>query len=195
MKARRGRAWVFAILLFSICTVASGQSTATQETSGAAGSGFGVQNEANRAAREDKSTTDQPGKDKLILEGVDQDAAGGAVRGVDATPSGRSGSSRATGTGSGAQVGFWSLQGLMFASAIAAAETTHNCIQAGSCTAIPVQFRTRTAMYNAGLPVAAGIAILSYEMKKHGNRWWYLPSVVVVAADGLLAVHSARASH
>jgi hypothetical protein len=91
-------------------------------------------------------------------------------------------------------VSFWSLQALMFGSAVAAAETTHNCIQSGSCTAIPTQFRTRSAMYNVGLPMCAGIAILSYEMKKHGNRWWFLPSSLVIAADGLLTLHSARAS-
>jgi hypothetical protein len=49
-------------------------------------------------------------------------------------------------------------------------------------------------MYNAALPVAAGIAILSHEMKKHGNRWWFLPPAIVAAADGLLTLHSARAS-
>jgi len=93
------------------------------------------------------------------------------------------------------RVAFWSLQGLMFGSAIAAAETTHNCIQSGSCTEIPVQFRTRAAMYSAGLPVAAGIAILSYEMKKHGNRWWFVPPAMVIAADGLVTSHSVKYSN
>jgi hypothetical protein len=50
-------------------------------------------------------------------------------------------------------------------------------------------------MYNAGLPVAAGIAILSYEMRKHRNRWWYLPPAFVIAGDGVLTFHSARAAH
>jgi hypothetical protein len=97
-------------------------------------------------------------------------------------------------TGKTASASFWALQGLMFGSAIGAVESTHNCIQSGSCTAVPSMFRTRAAMYNAGLPVTAGIAILSYEMKKHGNRWWLLPPAIVTGADGLLTFHSARAS-
>jgi hypothetical protein len=92
------------------------------------------------------------------------------------------------------QIKFWSLQGLMFATAVAAAETTQNCIQSGSCTAIPSAFHSRAAMYGVGLPAAAGIALLSYEMKKHHNRWWYLPPTLVIAADGVLTFHSARAS-
>jgi len=46
----------------------------------------------------------------------------------------------------------------------------------------------------AGLSVAAGIAILSYEMKNHGNRWCFLPSMAVAAADGVLTLHLAGAS-
>lgn len=92
------------------------------------------------------------------------------------------------------QIKFWSLQGLMFATAVAAAETTHNCFQTASCTAIPTQFRSRAAMYSVGIPVVAGVAILSYEMKKHDNRWWYLPPTFALAAEGLLTFHSASAS-
>jgi len=106
-----------------------------------------------------------------------------------------SGSSR-TGKreGTASRAAFWALQGLMFGSAIAAVQTTQNCLNAGSCMAIPTQLRSRAAMYNVGLPAAAGIAILSYEMKKHGNHWWFLPSTLVTAANGVLTFHSARAS-
>jgi len=96
---------------------------------------------------------------------------------------------------SGSTIGFWALQGLMFATSIAAAETTHNCLQAGSCTGIPTLFQSRAAMYNAGLPLAAGIAVLSYEMKQHRNHWWPLPPAFVVAANSVLTFHAARASH
>jgi hypothetical protein len=133
--------------------------------------------------RSGTSVTDSQGNFRIVGLKGENEATALAGRTRAATPE-----------GTASRVRFWSLQALMFGSAVAAAETTHNCIQAGSCTAIPVAFRTRTAMYNAGLPAAAGIAILSYEMKKHGNRWWYLPSMVVVAADGLLTFHSARAS-
>jgi hypothetical protein len=38
------------------------------------------------------------------------------------------------------------------------------------------------------------MAVLSYEMKKHGKRWWFLPPAIVTGASGLLTFHSARAS-
>jgi len=92
------------------------------------------------------------------------------------------------------RVGFWAIQGLMLGSIIASVETTHNCLQAGSCTAIPSAFQSRTAMYNIELPVAAGVSFLSYVMKNRGSHWWYLPPAIVIGADTLLTVHSARAS-
>src|SRR5271157_3724161 len=160
MKSRAGRTWVFAILLLSTCTMGKGQSSATEAIPRAAGSGLTAQSDTNRALGDDETITNQSDNGKLILAG-------------DVKPA-RAQPPNAPST----KVGFWFLQGLMFGSAVAAAETTHNCIQAGSCTAIPPQFRTRTAMYNAGLPVAAGVAILSYEMKKHGNHWWFVPSTL-----------------
>jgi hypothetical protein len=82
----------------------------------------------------------------------------------------------------------------MFGSVAAAVESTHRCLNAGSCTAIPNALQSRSAMYSVGVPVSVGIAILSYEMKKRGNHWWYLPPAIVVAADSLLTVHGLRAS-
>jgi hypothetical protein len=95
----------------------------------------------------------------------------------------------------GSQVEFWTVQGVMFGTTIAAIATTYNCLQAGSCTAIPVAFRSRGAMYSVGIPMAAGVAILSYEMEKHGKHWWFVPSAIAAGAAGLLTYHSARASH
>ena len=89
---------------------------------------------------------------------------------------------------------YWALQGLMFASVVATVETTHNCMDAGSCTGVPDPLKSRTAMYSLGVPVAVGLSILGYELKKHGNRFWYLPSVLVIGGDTVLTVHSVRAS-
>jgi len=127
-----------------------------------------------------------PGNPKAALT----DSQGNFEMTASSSPS-RTGKKERTGSG----VAFWALQGLMFGSAIAAAQTTQNCINSGSCTAVPTVFRARSAMYNVGLPAAAGIAFLSYEMKKHGNHWWFLPSTLVTAADGALTFHSVRASH
>ena len=92
------------------------------------------------------------------------------------------------------RVKFWALQGLMFASIPVAVETTHNCLNAGSCTLIPNPVQSRPAMYSLGIPVAAGISVLSYESKKRGNHWWYLPPAIIVGAGTALSIHSARAS-
>lgn len=90
---------------------------------------------------------------------------------------------------------FWSLQGMMFASAVAAAESTSRCLDAGSCTKIPTPLKSRAALYNIGIPASVGISVLSYEMKKHGNRWWFLPPAITTAASGVLTVHGVQVSH
>lgn len=91
-----------------------------------------------------------------------------------------------------APAGYWAAQGLMLVSFVAAVETTQSCINKGSCTAIPSPLRTSGAMYAVGLPVVAGAAYLSYYLKKHENRWWYVPSLVVGAGGVVLTTHSAR---
>ncbi len=91
-------------------------------------------------------------------------------------------------------VRYWAVQGLMFASVVVAVETTHNCLNAGSCTAIPIPFQSRGAMYSLGIPVAVGFSVLSSELKKHGKPWWFLPPAIIIGADAVLAIHSARAS-
>jgi hypothetical protein len=94
----------------------------------------------------------------------------------------------------GSRIMFWSLQALMFGSTIAAIETAQNCIHAGACTIVPAQFRARSAMCNAGIPLAAGFAILSYEMKKHRSRWWFVVPAMFIAADGIVTSHSVKYS-
>jgi hypothetical protein len=92
------------------------------------------------------------------------------------------------------RVKFWALQGVMFAMLAVSVETTHRCLDAGSCTGIPTPFQSRSAMLGVGVPVTAGIAILSYEMKKHDNHWWFLPPAIVIGAETALTIHGVRAS-
>jgi hypothetical protein len=92
------------------------------------------------------------------------------------------------------RIGYWALQGVMFATVAIAVQETHRCLAAGSCTAIPTPFQSRPAMFSVGVPVAVGVSILSYEMKKHGNRWWFLPPAIVSGAATALIIHSVQAS-
>lgn len=183
-----------------------------------------IHNESKAVLGDDSTAKGLPAKNKVSMDGIVTAASGGPLLGVFVTVKNSQGGSKTVATDTegkfrmeglnwdnelnvltvpprakwpddaSSQVKFWSLQGLMWGSVVAALQTTHKCIQAGSCTAIPVPFQSRTAMYNVGLPVAAGIGILSYEMKKHGNRWWSVPPLIVTAASGLLTFHSARAS-
>ena len=50
-------------------------------------------------------------------------------------------------------------------------------------------------MYSVGIPMAVGVAILSYEIKKHEKRWWFVPSAMLAGAAGVLTYHSIGASH
>jgi len=93
------------------------------------------------------------------------------------------------------QIEFWAVQGVMFGMSITAIETTHNCLQAGSCTAIPDALQSRGAQYMLGIPMVVGVAILSYELKKHNKGWWFVPPAAVIAGAGVLTYHSIRASH
>jgi hypothetical protein len=50
-------------------------------------------------------------------------------------------------------------------------------------------------MCSEGISMAVGVAILSYEIKKNGKPWWYVPPAILAGAAGVLTYHSARASH
>jgi hypothetical protein len=196
MKNCNVRAWILIALMLGTGLAASGQSSADIAPT-----------------RDDLLLRDRRSTPKLIEE-IPQWAAGTlASSGSQVEAKAGSGGEGATGnsrdlskvsvkgtanqhmSSRASQIEFWSLQGIMLGTTIAAINTTHNCLQAGSCTAIPDFLQSRTALYNVGLPMAAGCAILSYEMKKHGSRWWFLPSAVATGAAGLLTVHSVNASH
>jgi hypothetical protein len=137
-------------------------------------SGSGVQNVTPGEPVGDRATANAPQENKAVL----RESAVTHVTSIQ-----------------GSRIMSWSLQALMFGSTIAAIETTQNCIQAGACTAVPTQFRARSAMYNTGIPLSAGLAILSYEMKKHRSRWWFVPPAMIIAADGIVTSHSVRYSN
>jgi hypothetical protein len=84
------------------------------------------------------------------------------------------------------------VMGMMFASSIVAVEMTHRCIEAHTCSFVPVPLRSRGALYGIGIPAEAGVAYLSYKLKQHGHRWWFVPALAVTAANTYVAYHSSQ---
>ncbi len=80
----------------------------------------------------------------------------------------------------------------MFASSIVNVEKTNTCLEQHTCSFVPVAFRSRMALYGAGIPMEAGIAYLGYRLKEQRHRWWFVPALAVTAANAYVAYHSAH---
>jgi hypothetical protein len=90
---------------------------------------------------------------------------------------------------------YWAVTGAMFSSSVMTAELTQRCLKSGACTAVPDVFRTRKAMYGAGLPVSAGVAYFSYYLKARRFKLWWLPQVIVIGGEMIVSTHAAHYSH
>ena len=198
MKTWNARVCIFMALMLGRCPLASGQSLADIELSR---DGQVLPNSRSQSKLVGAEEFPQWVVGGLANSGVhlNAKAASGGDRAVgDSSPSaGRNGGGTVTERklDRRSQIEFWSVQGVMFGTTIAAIATTHNCLQAGSCTAIPSSLQSRGAMYSVGIPMAVGVAILSYEIKKHEKRWWFVPSAMLAGAAGVLTYHSVGASH
>ncbi len=87
------------------------------------------------------------------------------------------------------------LTGAMIASSLTSVDLTQRCLHAGACSFVPEVFRSRAAMYGAGLPAAAGVSYLSYYLKRKGYRWWFVPAALVTAGNVVVSTHAAHYSH
>lgn len=85
---------------------------------------------------------------------------------------------------------YTSVMGAMFTSSIVNVELTNKCLDQGTCSWVPDAFQSRAAMYGAGIPAEIGIAYLSYKLKEHGHKWWYVPAVAVTAMNAYVAYHA-----
>jgi hypothetical protein len=90
---------------------------------------------------------------------------------------------------------YWTVNGAMFGSSLAAAEFTHTCLQAGACTFMPDTFHSRKSMFEVGMPALVGVSYLDFYLKKKGYRWWFIPPVLVTVGDIVVATHAAHYSH
>jgi hypothetical protein len=79
----------------------------------------------------------------------------------------------------------------MFAASIVNVEKTNTCLEQHTCAFVPEAFRSRGALYGAGIPAEVGIAYLGYKLKEHRHRWWLLPAMVVTGGNSFVAYHSA----
>ncbi|MGD0600545.1 MAG: hypothetical protein ABR988_12015 [Terriglobales bacterium] len=79
----------------------------------------------------------------------------------------------------------------MFASSIVNVEETNSCLEQHTCSFVPMAFRSRGALYGAGIPAELGVAYLSYKLKEHRHRWWFVPAMVVTGGNSFVAYHSA----
>ena len=94
-----------------------------------------------------------------------------------------------------ASLPYWTLTAAMFSSSFLSADLTQKCLRAGACTDVPDFFRTRKAMYGAGLPAAAAVSYFSYYLKRKHSRWWWLPEAAVIGGNVVVSAHAARYSH
>ena len=101
------------------------------------------------------------------------------------TPAARGGLNRAI------DAKYMAVMSTMFAASIVNVEKTNTCLEQHTCAFVPVAFRSRGALYGAGIPAELGIAYLSYKLKEHRHRWWFVPAMVVTGGNSFVAYHSA----
>lgn len=81
---------------------------------------------------------------------------------------------------------FSAVTGALFGATIANAETLNGC---DNCTFLPASIHRRGFTYGVGLPVDIAVSYVGYSLKKHGQRWWYVPSMALTVANAYLAYH------
>jgi len=87
---------------------------------------------------------------------------------------------------------FGIVTGMMSVASIVNVEKTNACLQQHTCSFVPVAFRSRAALFGAGIPAEVGVAYLSYRLKERRHRLWFVPAAAVTAANAYVAYHSAH---
>jgi len=83
---------------------------------------------------------------------------------------------------------------VMIGSSITNAEAIARC-PSDRCLSVPDSIRSRVTLYGIAIPASVAVGYLSYELKKSGNKWWYLPLAVVTGANVVYAAHAAQYTH
>lgn len=86
---------------------------------------------------------------------------------------------------------FWVANSMMLSASIVGAELIARC-GPGECLAVPSAIRNRAALYGIAIPASLAVTYLSYQIKKSGSKWWYLPIAVVTGANAVYGYHAAQ---
>lgn len=81
---------------------------------------------------------------------------------------------------------FYNLTEGLVAASIGNAETLHRCTH---CTFFPAEMQRRGVTYGIGLPLDVATAYMTYKLREHGHRWWFVPAAALTLANGYVAVH------
>ena len=90
-----------------------------------------------------------------------------------------------------ADVKYWAVTSALFAASVADAEALHAC---ANCSIVPDQMHRRGLTYGAGLPLSIIGSYAGYKLKQKGQKWWFVPQVVLAAANGYLSYHWATSA-
>lgn len=87
-----------------------------------------------------------------------------------------------------ATTGFVTLNAAAFGAAALDVATTRRCIDAGTCHEVnPFMKCSAGCQYSRALGDAAVMGLLSYEMKKHRLRSWWVAPTIEIGIHGVLA--------
>lgn len=85
---------------------------------------------------------------------------------------------------------FWGVNTAMFGATVANIELTQRCQKNETCSYVPSSIRSRFAMYGIALPAEVGVMYLTYHEKERHRSWWYMPPVLLAAANAYVAIHA-----
>jgi hypothetical protein len=84
---------------------------------------------------------------------------------------------------------FWTVTGVMTASTITASELAGECANEHACDFMG-SLSGRRKTYAVALPANFAMTFLTYELKKHHKRYWFVPAAASTAFTTVVAVHS-----
>ncbi len=88
---------------------------------------------------------------------------------------------------------FVALTALTFGSSIAAIEMTQRCSVQHNCYNNVFSMQDiRIKLYAIAMPIDFGATLLSYELKKRGKRWWWVPAATAIAGGTAVAIRSSQ---
>jgi hypothetical protein len=85
---------------------------------------------------------------------------------------------------------FWLTVGALLGSSIADAELIARC-RPDRCQIVPDAVRSRPALYGIGISASVGLSYITYQLKRSGKKWWYVPIDAATASNVVYGTHAA----